>query len=53
MVACRSRSGRTICGGRRHRGLAAAGVSPVHIAHVLNHRSVTKSTVTAVYDRYT
>ena len=23
-----------------------------HIAHVLNHRSVTHSTVTAIYDRY-
>jgi integrase len=34
-------------------GMAAAGVSREHIAHVLNHRSVTKSTVTAVYDRYT
>jgi integrase len=34
-------------------GMAAARVSREHIAHVLNHRSVTKSTVTAVYDRYT
>lgn len=23
-----------------------------HIAHLLNHRSVTHSTVTAIYDRY-
>lgn len=33
-------------------GMAAAGVSRDAIAHVLNHRSVTKSTVTAIYDRY-
>jgi hypothetical protein len=25
----------------------------MHIAHVLNHRSVTRSTVTAISDRYT
>ena len=34
-------------------GMAEAGVPRDHIAHVLNHRSVTKATVTAVYDRYT
>ena len=28
------------------------GVDRFHIAHVLNHRSVTHSTVTAIYDRY-
>jgi hypothetical protein len=27
-------------------------VDRFHIAHVLNHRSVTHSTVTAIYDRY-
>jgi integrase len=32
--------------------MAEAGVDRFHIAHVLNHRSVTHSTVTAVYDRY-
>jgi hypothetical protein len=26
--------------------------STVHIAHVLNHRSVTLGTLTAIYDRY-
>jgi integrase len=33
-------------------GMAEAGVRREYIAHVLNHRSVTKSTVTAIYDRY-
>jgi integrase len=33
-------------------GMGAAGVPREHIAHVLNHRSVTFSTVTAIYDRY-
>jgi integrase len=32
--------------------MGEAGVNRFHIAHVLNHRSVTHSTVTAVYDRY-
>jgi integrase len=32
--------------------MAEAGVDRMHIAHVLNHRSVTRSTVTAIYDRY-
>jgi integrase len=32
--------------------MGEAGVDRFHIAHVLNHRSVTHSTVTAVYDRY-
>jgi integrase len=32
--------------------LAEAGVDRMHIAHVLNHRSVTHSSVTAIYDRY-
>jgi integrase len=32
--------------------MAEAGVDRFHIAHVLNHRSVTHSTVTAIYDRY-
>jgi integrase len=32
--------------------LGEAGVDRFHIAHVLNHRSVTHSTVTAIYDRY-
>lgn len=32
--------------------MAEAGVRREHIAHVLNHRSVTKSSVTAIYDRY-
>jgi integrase len=32
--------------------IGEAGVDRFHIAHVLNHRSVTHSTVTAVYDRY-
>jgi integrase len=34
-------------------GMAEAGVSRDHIAHVLNHRSVTHASVTAIYDRYT
>ena len=33
-------------------GMAAAGVPREHIAHVLNHRSVTHASVTAIYDRY-
>jgi hypothetical protein len=32
--------------------MAEAGVDRFHIAYVLNHRSVTHSTVTAIYDRY-
>jgi hypothetical protein len=32
--------------------MAEAGVDRMHIAQVLNHRSVTHSTVTAIYDRY-
>jgi integrase len=32
--------------------MGEVGVDRFHIAHVLNHRSVTHSTVTAVYDRY-
>jgi integrase len=32
--------------------MGEAGVDRFDIAHVLNHRSVTHSTVTAVYDRY-
>ena len=32
--------------------MAEAGVDRMHIAHVLNHRSVTRSSVTAIYDRY-
>jgi integrase len=32
--------------------MGEAGVERFHIAHVLNHRSVTHSTVTAIYDRY-
>ena len=32
--------------------MGEAGVDRFHIAHVLNHRSVTHSTVTAIYDRY-
>ena len=32
--------------------MAEAGVDRFRIAHVLNHRSVTHSSVTAVYDRY-
>ena len=31
--------------------MGEAGVDRFHIAHVLNHRSVTHSTVTAIYDR--
>lgn len=34
-------------------GMAEGGVPREHIAHVLNHRSVTHASVTAVYDRYT
>jgi integrase len=32
--------------------MGQAGIDRFHIAHVLNHRSVTHSTVTAIYDRY-
>jgi integrase len=32
--------------------MGEAGMDRFHIAHVLNHRSVTHSTVTAIYDRY-
>lgn len=32
--------------------MGEAGVDRFYIAHVLNHRSVTHSTVTAIYDRY-
>jgi hypothetical protein len=32
--------------------MGEAGVDRFHIAHVLNHRSVTHSSVTAIYDRY-
>ena len=32
--------------------MGEAGVERFHIAHVLNHRSVTHNTVTAIYDRY-
>jgi hypothetical protein len=32
--------------------MGEASVDRFHIAHVLNHRSVTHSTVMAVYDRY-
>jgi hypothetical protein len=32
--------------------MGEACVDRFHIAHVLNHRSLTHSTVTAVYDRY-
>jgi integrase len=32
--------------------MGEAGVDRFHIAHVLNHRSVTHSAVTAIYDRY-
>ncbi len=32
--------------------MGEAGVDRFHIAHVLNHRSMTHSTVTAIYDRY-
>jgi len=31
--------------------MGESGVDRFHIAHVLNHRSVTHSTVTAIYDR--
>lgn len=33
-------------------GMAQAGVPREHIAHVLNHRSVTQASITAIYDRY-
>lgn len=33
-------------------GMAEAGIARDHIAHVLNHRSVTRSSITAIYDRY-
>jgi len=33
-------------------GMAESGIPREHIAHVLNHRSVTRSTVTAIYDRF-
>ena len=33
-------------------GMAEAGVPREHIAHVLNHRSVTHASITAIYDRY-
>ena len=32
--------------------MGEAGVDRFHIAHALNHRSVTHSTVTAIDDRY-
>jgi hypothetical protein len=32
--------------------MGEAGVDRFHIVHVFNHRSVTHSTVTAIYDRY-
>jgi hypothetical protein len=32
--------------------MGEAGVDRFHIARVLNHRSVTHDTVTAIYDRY-
>ena len=32
--------------------MAEAGIDRMYIAHVLNHRSVTRSSVTAIYDRY-
>ena len=32
--------------------MGEAGIDRFHIAHILNHRSVTHSTVTAIYDRY-
>jgi integrase len=32
--------------------MGEAGIDRFHIAHVLNHRSVTHSSVTAIYDRY-
>jgi hypothetical protein len=32
--------------------MGEAGVDRFHIAHVLNHRSVAHSSVTATYDRY-
>jgi integrase len=32
--------------------MGEAGVDRFHIAHVLNHRSVTHNTVNAIYDRY-
>jgi integrase len=33
-------------------GMGEAGVPREHIAHVLNHRSVTHASITAIYDRY-
>jgi integrase len=42
---------RTTCDGRRRRH-GRRGRRCFYIAHVLNHRSVTHSTVTAIYDRY-
>lgn len=33
-------------------GLGASGIPREHIAHVLNHRSVTRRAITAIYDRY-
>lgn len=33
-------------------GMASAGVPRDHVARVLNHRSLTHSTITAVYDRH-
>lgn len=33
-------------------GIAEAGIQRDHISHVLNHRSATRNTVTAIYDRY-
>jgi hypothetical protein len=32
--------------------MGEAGLDRFHIAHVVNHRSVTHSTVRAIYDRY-
>jgi integrase len=32
--------------------MGEAGIDRFHIAHVLNHRSVTHNTVTSIYDRY-
>jgi hypothetical protein len=32
--------------------MGEVGVDRFHIAHVLNHRSVTHSTVTAIHDRH-
>ena len=47
-----SEKSRSRSNGRERRRLGEAGVDRFHIAHVLNHRSVTHSTVTAIYDRY-